>query len=536
MVDSHPPAANLAHAGNSSSPHSSRCLVVAVGVMVVCYAIALFMGWPQHATAQIVDEAPIDVSAAAHSPDQSATNAPPLYAVVPFVMMLGAIAVLPLIHGTKHWWENNLHRFYLAAALAILTLLYYALLHAHPVVGHFPALHVSSPQEGESIHWRTIGTVLANSLLNEYVPFITLLFSLYTISGGIRIEGDLRAHPSTNLAFLSIGAVLASFIGTTGAAMILIRPLLETNRERKHVAHTVVLFIFIVCNCGGCLLPLGDPPLFLGYLEGVPFLWTLTLWKHWLFINSALLAIYWAWDHFYFYPREMPLNVVRDKSSVKRLQFGGLKLNGLLLIGVVFATALFDPSKPFPGTQWHAWLYLREVVLLSLVALSLLFSSPGPRLLNHFNFAPIVEVAVLFFGIFICMQPALEILSARGSQLALDNPTKFFWATGTLSSFLDNAPTYLVFFEAANSLTHTPGPGVLALQSGHFIREDLLAAISLGAVFMGAMTYIGNGPNFMVKSIAESFGVRMPTFFGYLFYSCAIFLPLLLIIQLMFLR
>ncbi len=330
--------------------------------------------------------------------------------------------------------------------------------------------------------------------------------------------------------------MLASFIGTTGAAMILVRPVLETNRERKHVAHTVVLFIFIVCNCGGCLLPLGDPPLFLGYLQGVPFLWTLTLWKHWLFINAALLVIYWLWDHFYFYPREAPRDVVRDESRVHRLRFAGLKLNGLFLAGIVLATALLDPSKPFPGTNWHAWLYLREVVLLSLVALSLLFGSSSARQLNQFNFVPIVEVAVLFFGIFICMQPALEILSARGAQLALDTPTKFFWATGTLSSFLDNAPTYLVFFEAANSLTHSPGPGILALQGGRFIREDLLSAISLGAVFMGAMTYIGNGPNFMVKSIAESFGVRMPTFFGYLFYSCAILLPLLLIIEFMFLR
>ncbi len=270
------------------------------------------MGWPQHATERIVGETPTDVSAAEHSTDhpsdQSVANAPPLYAVLPFVLMLAAIAVLPLLHGAKHWWENNLHRFYVAAVLALLTLLYYALLHAHPVVGHFPALHILARTKVNSFIG-SIATVLANSLLNEYIPFITLLFALYTTSGGIRVEGDLRASADERCLSLHRGPVLASFIGTTGAAMILIRPLLETNRQRKRVAHTVVLFIFIVCNCGGCLLPLGDPPLFLGYLQGVPFLWTLMLWKHWLFINAALLAIYWVWDHFYFYPREAPRNV-----------------------------------------------------------------------------------------------------------------------------------------------------------------------------------------------------------------------------------
>ncbi len=305
-------------------------------------------------------------------------------------------------------------------------------------------------------------------MLNEYVPFIVLLMSLYTISGGIRIEGNLAAHSSTNVAFLAIGAVLASVIGTTGAAMVLIRPLLETNRERKHVAHTVVIFIFIVCNCGGCLLPLGDPPLFLGYLQGVPFLWTLKLWKAWLFVNGGLLAIYYLWDRFYFYPREEPADICRDEARVHPPRFAGLKLNALLLAGVVLAVAFLDPSKPVPGTNWHPWLYLRELVQLGLLALSLLLGSAHTRKMNDFNFAAIVEVAVLFFGIFICMQPALQILNARGAELGLDNPYKFFWASGTLSSFLDNAPTYLVYFEAANAMTHAPGNGILALQSGAF--------------------------------------------------------------------
>ncbi len=207
----------------------------------------------------------------------------------------------------------------------------------------------------------------------------------------------------------------------------------------------------------------------------------------------------------------------------------------MLLLGVILAVAFLDPSKTLPGSDWHPWLYLREVVQLVLVALSLLFGSSHTRRMNHFNFAAMIEVAVLFFGIFICMQPALQILNAHGAQLGLNTPTKFFWATGTLSSFLDNAPTYLVFFETANALTHAPGHGILALQSGHFIRIDLLAAISLGAVFMGAMTYIGNGPNFMVKAIAESHGIRMPSFFGYLGYSCLILLPLLVLLNVLFL-
>jgi Na+/H+ antiporter NhaD/arsenite permease-like protein len=207
------------------------------------------------------------------------------------------------------------------------------------------------------------------------VPFIVLLMCLYTISGGIRIEGDLPAHSLTNTVFLAIGAVLASFIGTTGAAMVLIRPLLETNRERKHVAHTVIIFTFIVCNCGGCLLPLGDPPLFLGYLQGVPFLWTLALWKEWLFVNGALLAIYFVWDHFFIYPREASRDVARDEARVHRLRFAGWQLNGLLLLGVILAIAFLDPSKTFPGTDWHPWLYLREVVQLALLAASLLLGS-----------------------------------------------------------------------------------------------------------------------------------------------------------------
>ncbi|MEX2092998.1 MAG: sodium:proton antiporter, partial [Pirellulales bacterium] len=367
-----------------------------------------------------------------------------------------------------------------------------------------------------------VQTILENAILQEYVPFIVLLFSLYTISGGIRIEGDLQADPLTNAAFMAVGAVLASFIGTTGAAMLLIRPLLETNKERKHIAHTIVIFIFIVCNCGGCLLPIGDPPLFLGYLEGVHFLWTLSLWKEWAFVNGMLLVAYVLIDRIFYYHRETIADVERDIEQVGRLKIGGWKLNAPLLVGVVLAVALLDPGKPFIGTDWHPWMYLRELVQLGLVAISLWFGNRAIRAKNQFNFGAISEVAALFIGIFICMQPALQILGLRGNELGIDTPAKFFWATGTLSSALDNAPTYLVFFKTAQGLPHAEG-AVL----GAGVEHSILTAISLGAVFMGAMTYIGNGPNFMVKAIAESTGVKMPSFFGYMVYSCAILLPIL---------
>jgi Na+/H+ antiporter NhaD/arsenite permease-like protein len=321
---------------------------------------------------------------------------------------------------------------------------------------------------------------------------------------------------------MGVGGLLASLIGTTGAAMLLIRLLLETNRERKHVAHTVIFFIFIVCNCGGCLLPIGDPPLFLGYLQGVQFLWTLNLWPSWLLVNGLLLVVYLLIDRFYFHVRETIRDIERDIEQTRKLRISGLAVNGPLLLGVVLAVALLDPNKAFPGTEWHAWMYLREIVQLGLVALSLFLGSKAVRAANDFSFGAIVEVAALFIGIFICMQPALQILSENGPFIAERLSTQgYFWASGALSSFLDNAPTYLVFFKTAQV------PGVGGPTAG--VPEAILVAISLGSVFMGAMTYIGNGPNFMVKAIAEKSSVKMPSFFGYMAYSCAILLPILVI-------
>ena len=509
---------------------SSRWLLTAIGLFVLLYTIAVSMGWPQSLTdghgdhvaaGADTDSAVPDAGPAAHA----AHEPPPYLMVIPFVLLLGAIAVFPLVHRLEHWWEANSSKLLVAAVLAGVVLLYYLLAHRAPLERHFPVHgEVAAATSGPS--WALVGTLLQNSLLGEYLPFIVLLFALYTICGGIRITGDLRAHPATNAAFIGIGGLLASFVGTTGAAMLLIRALLETNSERKHVAHTVIFFIFVVCNTGGCLLPIGDPPLFLGYLRGVPFLWTTTLWAPWLLTNGLLVAIYWAWDHYYAYPREERRDIVRDETRVRRLRILGLWPNGLLLAGVVAAVALLDPSKTLPGTEIHSPVYLRETVLLALVGLSLALGSHDVRLQNKFNYGAILEVAALFLGIFICMQPALAILNVRGDDLGIDSPAKFFWITGALSSVLDNAPTYVVFFETARAI------GGEDLVAG--VPVSFLTAISLGAVFMGANTYIGNGPNFMVKAIAEKSGVRMPSFFGYMAYSFAILIPLFVLNTLLF--
>jgi Na+/H+ antiporter NhaD/arsenite permease-like protein len=544
--------------GHHPEATSDRMLIGALLGVVALYGLACGLGLPQAATAMVVgnqhaasheasDGQHVAVHDSVHGnndaahhvqgevhPEAAASDAahaesgghgkptpPGMIWVLPFVFLLGAIAIFPLMPRIEHWWEENRNRFLVASILGLVTLAYYLLLHQHPVERHFLSHALIDPVvDGRlAVPW----TVFQNAIFGEYIPFITLLFSLYTISGGVRITGDLKAHPLTNTGFLGIGGLMASFIGTTGAAMLLIRPLLETNSERTNVRHTVVFFIFVVCNCGGCLLPIGDPPLFLGYLAGVDFLWTFSLWPEWLMVNSLLLITYFAWDRFYAYPREAKQDIARDEALVRNLKFTGLATNAPLLLGVILSVALLDPSKPFPGTDWHPWMYLREVVQLAMVGLSLWLSSREVRKANQFNYHAILEVAALFFGIFLCMQPALQILDVMGAKLGIDSPTKFFWVTGILSSVLDNAPTYLVFFKTAQSLPS----GSEEMMAG--VAVHFLTAISLGAVFMGAMTYIGNGPNFMVRAIAEKSGVRMPSFFGYMLYSVSILLPILLL-------
>ena len=515
--------------GHSHHGPSSRTVVIAIGAILAFFAVSAAMGW----TKTWVSHGHHDDGHAEHGEHENEPGAhghdgghevimPALYAVVPFVGLLGCIAVLPLIRATEHWWESNLHRFYVAAGLAAVTLIYYMWLHTGGGAGK-------------------VVSVMQHAILLEYIPFIVLLFALYSISGGIRISGDMAAHPLTNSAFIAVGGLLASFIGTTGAAMLLIRPLLETNRERKNVQHTVVFFIFVVCNCGGCLLPIGDPPLFLGYLEGVDFMWTMwELWLPWLVVNAVLLVVYYVWDRFFCYPQETVRDIKRDETQLQPLRIVGLWPNALLLVGVILSVALLDWQKPFPGTEWHPWPFLREAVQLGLVALSLLLGSEAIRSANKFNYHAIIEVAALFIGIFICMQPALEILNVQGGELGLKEPWQMFWATGGLSAVLDNAPTYKVFFAtAANEMgIDSKVFAALVSQAGEdaLRATNLLVGISLGAVFMGAMTYIGNGPNFMVKAIAEQSGIKMPSFFGYVIkYSAPVLIPIFILATLLFL-
>jgi Na+/H+ antiporter NhaD/arsenite permease-like protein len=400
----------------------------------------------------------------------------PPYWLVPFGLMLGGIAILPLVAG--HWWEHNRNRALFAAVLAL------------PVAAYL---------------WREYPHGLLHSV-EEYASFIALLGSLYVIAGGIHVSGDLAATPRNNTAILGLGAVLANLVGTTGASMLLIRVLLKTNSERRHIAHTPFFFILIVSNCGGLLTPLGDPPLFLGYLRGVPFTWTFGLYPYWLLANGYLLTLYYFIDR-RAYRREDPQDLVRDERNLEPVRVDGL-INVPLLFGVI--GAIFMPT-PY-----------RELVMLALGAVSIFLAPKEPRARNNFSYGPILEVAILFAGIFVTMVPALAVLEVRGGELGLTRPWEFFLITGVLSSVLDNAPTYLTF------LSTLQGMSLPAEVVG--IPAVYLTAISVGAVFMGANTYIGNGPNFMVKAIAEEAGVAMPSFFGYAARAILVLTPVYLIV------
>lgn len=500
----------------------SRRLVIG-GIAAI---VMLYVGWRvanEHAgTVGSAHAVATHAAATSHATafDAIGSAPPAIYAVIPFATLLCAIAVLPLLQTTEAWWERNWNRFLVAAALGTVTLMYYAFFYGHGVVDH-TTHQLSHPG------WPAAATVLKNALLVEYVPFIVLLFSLYVISGGIAFEGNFIGRPTFNTGIIAAGGLLASFIGTTGAAMLLIRPLLKANARRNYVAHTVVFFIFVACNTGGCLLPIGDPPLYLGFLRGVSFAWTLGLWPMWLSMNLALLAIYFVWDSLRS-RRENPSALMQPSANIEqRFALRGAA-NFLWLGGVIACVVALDPSKPLPGSDWHAPPFFRELAMLGFAAMSLWSTDPELRRKNAFNYDAILEVAALFVGIFICMQVPVQLLNFHGPSLGIDEAWKFYWATGILSSFLDNAPTYVVFFETARTLD-ADGARVAGVLTAH------LMAISLGAVFMGAMTYIGNGPNFMVKAIAEAHNVRMPSFFGYMVYSCSILLPLSLLVTWLFL-
>ena len=431
---------------------------------------------------------------------------PAYWSVVPFAIILFGVAVFPLM---GHWWHNNWNKLLVSGLLGIPTAAYL----------------VSIGRGGDVVH----------QLVLDYVPFMALLAALFYISGGIVVAGDIEATPTNNTIFLIVGSLLASFIGTTGAAMVLIRPLLRTNSERKHVKHTVIFFIFCVCNVGGLLTPLGDPPLFLGYLKGVPFTWTFLLAKEWAFTLVVLLSVYFVWDTLA-YRREEAGSLKRDRGEIEALSVSGQR-NFFFLLGVVLTVAFVNEQyEPFRSLiEKNQYFKLLQVpCLLFMMLLSWRFTSKDLREKNGFNLDPIVEVAFLFVGIFVTMIPALILLKAKGSALGITTPIQYFFAAGGFSSFLDNAPTYLVFLALAEGQLPVPAVG----PTGLAVSQQLplvLAAISLGSVFMGANTYIGNAPNFMVKAIAEERGIMMPSFAGYILYALVVLGPVLGLVALLFL-
>jgi Na+/H+ antiporter NhaD/arsenite permease-like protein len=433
-----------------------------------------------------------------HSPSVIATM--PIWTTVFFVAMLAAIATFPLM--AEHWWHHNRNKLLVSVVLSL------------PVLIFLVAEGMYAPIEHAA---------------EEYFAFIVLLGSLFIISGGILVEGDIRATPMVNTSFLALGALLASFMGTTGASMLLIRPLLRTNSERKFTLHTPIFFIFLVSNAGGLLTPLGDPPLFLGYLRGVPFTWTFGLWKEWLFVSAVLLAIYFVLDT-RSYTKERPVDIAIDRQRQEPLRVRG-GINLVWLLGVVLAVAFLN--EKYIGGAAHY--FAREWAMLGLAALSWFLTPKLLREKQSFSFGPIVEVAVLFVGIFITMIPALMLLEQRGGQLGLTHAWQFFWGAGTLSSFLDNAPTYLTFFSLAQASSGNLSALYPTAELVQNIPSNILAGIALGSVLMGAMTYIGNGPNFMVKAIAEENGIKMPSFGGYIKWTLVVLLPIWVAVTVLFL-
>lgn len=427
----------------------------------------------------------------------------PLWLSIPFAAMLLFIAIGPLFF--EHWWEENKNKLIVSLVLGV------------PVAG----LLIARGLEHELVH----------QLLFDYIPFIVLLGALFVITGGIHLQGDIEAKPAINTLFLAIGGILASFMGTTGAAMLLIRPVIKTNSERKYKVHTILFFIAIVANAGGMLTPLGDPPLFLLYLRGAPFSWFFNLIGEWAFVLISLLVIYFIVDTIY-HKKESAKAIKADHTHIQPIKLKG-NINFLFLIGVVLSVAFLNEHYLEAIHHNHYFSFIREGVILLMAGLSLLFTNKQMRYkANKFTWGPIVEVAFLFLGIFITMVPALIYLRENAHSFGLTQPSHYYYATGLLSSFLDNAPTAVSFHNLALGMVDQfPAANLVAK-----IPESLLKAISLGAVFFGAMTYIGNGPNFMVKAIAEENKINMPSFFGYIIkFSVIVLLPIYILTQLIFL-
>ena len=439
--------------------------------------------------------------------------------LIPFVVMLLCIAVLPLIPHVGEWWEHNTHKLYVSLLLGV-------------PVGIWLCLHGLSHD-------------LIHQMVYDYVPFILLLIALFVTTGGICIRGDLKATPLTNTIIMAIGWVLASFMGTTGAAMLLIRLLLSTVSQRKYKVHTVLFFIAIVANCGGLLSPLGDPPLFLLFQKGTPFTWWMqNMLPEWAATGLLLLGIYYLVD-LYFYKKEPLQNIRADIREERKMRITGL-INIFWLLCVI-ASTMFLTQANF--AQWFGFVekgaspeaieeathhmpfyvkLIREWVFILIIAGSWLTTKKVVRVSNNYSWVPIMEVACVFLGIFATMTPALMFL--QQNPLPVHKAWQFVYCTGALSAFLDNAPTAMVFHATATTLPVADGVTAIA-----GIAPEFMKAISMGAVFFGALTYIGNGPNFMVKAIAEQEGISMPSFFGYMIkFSLIVLLPVYIIVQLLF--
>lgn len=443
---------------------------------------------------------------------------PAVAGFAPFVLLLAAIAILPLLPRASSWWGRLSSKWMLALACGL---------------------------AGIGFHYAVAGDSarLLETLL-DYLAFIALLASLYVVSGGIHISGAFSGLPWLNTAFLALGALLANVMGTTGASMVLIRPLLHANRRRRHKVHVVVFFIFVVSNTGGLLTPLGDPPLYLGFLKGVPFSWTLGLLPQWALLQAMLLTVFHFLDEIVFHREELEIKhaLTEDLRLAERpLHIEGWVNVGLLLGILAVVVGAGQVLLPFLHAKYgeasaQALCKGAQVLALGFIIGLALWRKRGPAgaspfRRNHFSFEPLGEVAGLFLGIFGAMLPALDLVQAHAASLPLDRPWQFFWMSGILSSVLDNAPTYLTFASLAAAKVGIAGDSLGALAQA---SPALLKAVACGSVFMGANTYIGNGPNFMVKAIAEHSGVEMPSFLAYMGWSLAVLIPLFLIETLVF--
>lgn len=460
------------------------------------------------------------VTAMAESPaGETGTAVPSLLYCIPFAGILLCIALFPLV--MPNWWEDHQAPVVLAWSLAFIV----------PFVMGFGAHHTAE--------------VVLECIINDYLTFIVLLFGLFCVAGNITLEGDLAGSPRINVGLLLFGTLLSSWVGTTGASMLMVRPIIKMNSWRRRKRHIMIFFIFLISNIGGCLTPIGDPPLLMGFMRGVPFFWSLRLLPILAFNVAVLLFVFYHLD-MRAYRKDIADGRKPDISKpgteiriagLHNLIFLAAIVVAVLLSGTLPSLPLFRNADgtvrgiPILGEVTLTWPAVIEIaIILASAWLSFRTTSAKVRTENHFTWGAIKEVAILFIGIFITMQPALMILKANGASLGLDSPYQMFWATGALSSFLDNTPTYLVFLTTAGSLGFTEG---IATALGT-VPVKMLVAISCGAVFMGANTYIGNAPNFMVKSISDENGVRMPSFFGYILWSLGFLIPVFILDTLIF--